>query len=258
MKNKIYISILNKIKHKPIFLKFIFTFSEKRPFIFPYILSKDQILKKQLKNTFKSIKKDNNLAELNIIIYKFVTYRLLSETKIIDYYDFPKNWDNDGKEWCFDDIGLLFETDNLQCNKQSLFDYYNEILIGNFYKKQKDKSIHIKESTIEKYIPKEQKLTNFIKDYFSLREILFIPYHNNYMKLINEIFDYLIDAKTKNIITEILFHEKYASNYKMYLKYFMKKLRDQLQNMNGFFSSKVKIIFDKTDRCYQIKLNQIK
>ena len=97
---------------------------------------------------------------MNSIIHKFVTYRLLSETKIIDYYDYPKSWDNDGTEWGFEDINLLFEYDNkVECNyKKSLIDSYNEILIGNFYKKKKDKTIHIKESTIEKYIPKEQKL----------------------------------------------------------------------------------------------------
>ena len=255
MESKIYISILNKIKHKPISLKYIFTFSEERPFIFPYILSKDKNFKKQLKNTFSSIRKDNNLSEMNIIIHKFVTYRLLSETKIIDYYDFPKNWDN-RTEWGFDDINLLFEydkTNNVECNdKQSLIDYYNEILIGNFYKKQKDKNIHIKESTIEKYIPKEQKLKNFIKDYFSLREILFIPYDdNNYINLINEIFDYLIEAKI--YIKEIIFHEKYMPNYKNYLKYFMQKLREQQAKLVGFFNSEVKIIFDKCHKCYHLK-----
>jgi hypothetical protein len=84
MTNKIYISILNKVKHKPTLLNFIFSFSDERPFIFPYIIKKDQILKKQLKNAFSSLRKDNNLSEMNTIIYKFVSYRLLSETIIND------------------------------------------------------------------------------------------------------------------------------------------------------------------------------
>ena len=45
MTNKIYISILNKVYHKPIILKFIFPFTDERPFIFPNIINKDQILK---------------------------------------------------------------------------------------------------------------------------------------------------------------------------------------------------------------------
>ena len=62
MTRKIYISILNKIKHKPTILKFIFPFSDERPFIFPYIVNKDQTLKKNLKSAFISLRKDNNLS----------------------------------------------------------------------------------------------------------------------------------------------------------------------------------------------------
>jgi hypothetical protein len=87
MTNKIYISILNKIKHKPTLLKFIFSFSDERPFIFPHIINKDQILKKNLKSAFSSLTKKNNISGMNTIIYKFVSYRLLSETIIYDWYE---------------------------------------------------------------------------------------------------------------------------------------------------------------------------
>lgn len=161
MTNKIYISILNKIKHKPTLLKFIFSFSDERPFIFPHIINKDQILKKNLKSAFSSLTKNNNISGMNTIIYKFVSYRLLSETIIYDQYDFYKSWDKDGSKWDFEDIDLLFGNKNF-----SLIDYYNEILFGNFYKIKKDKNIHIKESIIEKYLPKEQKLKSLLKIIF--------------------------------------------------------------------------------------------
>jgi len=179
-----YISILNKIKHKPTLLKFIFAFSDERPFIFPYIINKDQILKKQLKSAFISLRKDNNLSEMNAIIYKFVSYRLLSETIIFDCYDFYISWNKDEPEWSIEDIDLLFEGDITNNKKCSLIDYFNEILVGNFYKIEKDKNIHIKESIIQNYFPEGQKLKKFIKDYFSIRDILFIPYDNNYFRLI--------------------------------------------------------------------------
>lgn len=238
MTKKIYISILNKVKHKPTLLKIIFPFTDERPFIFPYIINKDQILKKQLKSAFGSLRKDNNLSEMNTIIYKFVSYRLLSETIIIDYYDFYISWN---KKWSIEDLEFLFKCDKINNKKFSLIDYYNEILIGNFYKIKKDKNIHIKESIIENYFPKEQKLEKFIKDYFSIKDILFIPYDDNYYSLMNEIFDYIIE--TKPHITKIIFHKDYCKN-KSYIKYFVNKLKEQKDKLLYFFNSSTKIKFD--------------
>ena len=80
--------ILNKIKHKPLLLKNIFPFTDERPCIFPYLIDKDKLLKKGLKKSFVSLKKDNNISEINIIIFKYITYRLLFETK---YYELDTN-----------------------------------------------------------------------------------------------------------------------------------------------------------------------
>ena len=231
MTNKIYISILNKIKHKPTLLKFIFQFSDERPFIFPYIVNKDQTLKKNLKSAFSSLRKDNNLSEMNTIIYKFVSYRLLSETIIYDWYDFYRGWNKDDPEWGIEDIDLLFEYDE----KNSLIDYYNEILFGNFYKIKIDKNIHIEESIIKNYFPKAQKLKKFIKDYFSIRDILFIPYDDNYYSLMNEIIDYVIEAKPH--ITKIIFHKNYGKN-KSYKKYFINKVKEQKEKLLLFGEQK--------------------
>lgn len=238
MTNKIYISIFNKIKHKPTLLKFIFTFSDERPFIFPYIINKDQILKRQLKGAFSSIRKDNNLSEMNAIIYKFVSYRLLSETIILDWYDFCRTWNNDKPEWSIEDLDLLFE----DRKKFSLIDYYNEILVGNRYKIKKDKNIHIKESIIQNYFPDGQKLKKFITDYFSIREILFIPYDDNFYSIINEIFDFLIEAKPH--IAKIIFHKNYCENKSYYKKYFINALKEKKEELKYFFNPSIKIKFD--------------
>ena len=243
MTNKNYISILNKIKHKPTLLKFIFPFSDERPFIFPYIVNKDKLLKKQLKSNFSSLRKDNNLSEMNTIIYKFVSYRLLSETIIYDWYDFYRCWNMDDSEWGIGDIDLLFEYDK----NNSLIDYYKEILFGNFYKIKKDKNIHIEELIIENYFPKEQKLKKFIKDYFSIRDILFIPYDDNCYSLINEIIDYAIEAKPH--ITKIIFHKNYEKN-KRYKKYFIKKVKEHKEKLLYSFNSSIKIEFDQTLKTY--------
>ena len=178
---------------------------------------------------------------MNTIIYKFVSYRLLSEAIINDWYDLNRSWDNDKPEWSIEDIDLLFEGDKTNNKKFSLIDYYNEILFGNFYKRKKDKNIHIKESIIENYFPKEQKLKKFIKDYFSLRDILFIPYDDNYYSLMNEIFDFIIE--TKPHINKIIFHKNYFNN-KSYMKYIINKLIEQKEKILLYFNSSTKIKLD--------------
>ena len=254
MKNKIYISILNKIKHKPILLQSIFPFTEERPFIFPYILRKDKYIKKDLKKAFSSLQKNNNISEMNIIIYKFVTYRLLSETKITDYYYFYLNW-NTREDWNFQDLNFLFESNKIDGDgynkKDSLIDYYNEILIGNFYKEDKDKNIHIQKTTIEQYFPKGKKLKKFIEGYFSTKDILFIPYDDNFTYLIKQIFDFLIESKAH--ITEIIFHKKYYEyNHRKYLNIFINNLKEQHKEILSSFNLVLKLTFDGLAKIYKL------
>jgi hypothetical protein len=114
-------------------------------------------------------------------------------------------------------------------------------LIGNFYKIKKDKNIHIKESIIENYFPKGQKLKKFIKDYFSLKDILFIPYDYKYYNLMNEIIDYIIEAKPH--IAKIIFHKRYCKN-RDYKKYFFNLLKEKKEKLSYLFNSSIKIKFD--------------
>ena len=114
-------------------------------------------------------------------------------------------------------------------------------MIGNFYKIKKDKNIHIKESTIKNYFPKGEKLKKFIKDYFSIKDILFIPFDDQYYYLMNEIIDYIIE--TKPHIAKIIFHKKYCKN-KYYMKYFFNQLKEKKEKLSYLFNSSVKIKLD--------------
>ena len=58
--------ILNKIKHKPIILESIYSFSFKRPYIILALISSDINLKLQMKKIFDKSKRNNDLSpELN-------------------------------------------------------------------------------------------------------------------------------------------------------------------------------------------------
>ena len=76
--NSIY--ILNKIKHKPIIFKEIFSFASARPYIFIDLISKSKYLKSDLKSTFTKLKKNNKLSyEFNTNLQKFISYKKIVE-----------------------------------------------------------------------------------------------------------------------------------------------------------------------------------
>ena len=69
------ISILIKIKHKPIILESIFSFAQNRVFIIIDQISRNKILKSSLKKTFDNSKKNNYLSqEVNTNIEKYIYY----------------------------------------------------------------------------------------------------------------------------------------------------------------------------------------
>ena len=250
LKDKTYISIFNKIKPKQILLQSIFPFTDERPFIFPYIINDDQNIKKNLTKAFSSLHKHNSIPGMNTIIYKFVSYRLLSETKINDYYDLHLNWD-EKQEWDFGDIDMLFGD-----KKKSLIEYLTDILMGNFIKNEKDPKINIKKEIIECYIPKGKQLSKFIKDYFSIKDTLFLPYDSNFEVLTKELLDFLID--TKAFVKKIIIHKKYSEdNYKKYLKAFIDILKEHDKNILNSFSLLLVLKFDGIPLDYKLHLKKI-
>ena len=75
-----YISILNKINHKPIIMENIYSFSQNRPYILLHLISNDLLLKSSMKNTFDNAKKVNNLSkDINDNINNYIFYRKILE-----------------------------------------------------------------------------------------------------------------------------------------------------------------------------------
>ena len=152
------ILILNKIKHKPIIIEKIFPYALKRPILFPYLINNDIILKLCLKNTYKSLKKNNNLSkEINDIYYKFIFCRLLYET------DFNESITN-----------IEYITKYIKENKlynYNNYTFYTILFYHIFINKHKDK----------KFLFNQTVFNNFIIDYFQLNKkiVLFIAGYNN-------------------------------------------------------------------------------
>ena len=52
-----YISILRKVKHKPIIIEFILSFIKQQPYILFELIEKDKKLASSINSLFKSVKK---------------------------------------------------------------------------------------------------------------------------------------------------------------------------------------------------------
>ena len=155
--------ILNKIKHKPIFLDQIFAFVCKRPYIFPYLIDSDSILKKNLKNTIEPMNKKNDLMKkVNDSIYKFISFRLLYETNI-----------NTGE---IDDISLKNYLFKHISSEPSMINYFSEKIIQTFKESKLPKNINIEKYIINQYLPSDEILINFLKDYLSNKNELVLFY----------------------------------------------------------------------------------
>ena len=91
IKSAKYECILNKIKHKPIILEKIYSFSIKRPYIILDLISNNENLKLSLTKVFDNSKKNNDLSsELNRNINSYIKYRKISSkfpTLIKKIYD---------------------------------------------------------------------------------------------------------------------------------------------------------------------------
>ena len=134
--------ILNKIKHKPLLIEKIFPYTTNRPLIFQILLKSDLSLKESLKNTYKSLKKHNNLGiKTNDIFYKFKSYRILFEKNLFEKYL----------------INLEYILDYLRnCSYQIFLDsYFFYILSENIKEEINNKALY-----------------NFISDYFQYHKKL--------------------------------------------------------------------------------------
>jgi len=83
--NNKYISILRKVKHKPIIIEFIFSFIKYNAYILFELIEKDKILASSINSFFKSVKKSNKLSQtINYNIKILLFYKIFKEY-ILDY-----------------------------------------------------------------------------------------------------------------------------------------------------------------------------
>ena len=79
-KNEKYISILNKLKHKPIIIEFIFSFIRKNPLPIFILIEKDKKLKNDINSFFISTKKNNYLSNaINYNINAIQNFKLYQD-----------------------------------------------------------------------------------------------------------------------------------------------------------------------------------
>ena len=192
-----YSNILKKIKHKPILLESIFSFSERRPYIIIDFISKDKKLKSSMKETFSHAKRDNNLSsELNQNIEKYIIYRKI-------YENFPKNIQN-----IKNNFKHLYEELNSACkpplNNTNFFeqkeveDFMKEV---NLKKIEENKVVEIIENYLDKNYNKYKTMIlklfyqNYEKnkyrthgyEHFHYQYTRYYDYaHNQYIDRINE------------------------------------------------------------------------
>jgi len=154
---------LNKIKHKPLLLDQIFTFVSNRPYIFPYLIDSDSFLKKHLKNTIEPMSKKNDLMKnVNENICKYISFRLLYETNI-----------NTGE---IDDLSLKNYLLNHISSEPSMINFFSEKIIKTFKESKLPKNINIEKYKINDYLPSDEILINFLKDYLTNKNELVLFY----------------------------------------------------------------------------------
>jgi len=191
-----YISILNKINHKPLLLNSIFPFVSQRPYILPCILDQDFLLKNKLKTSIGKIKKNNSL-ENKEIIYKFISYKLLYNMQL--------------------DENLISRINNNK--KNSMFHYYNKYIIENSKNLVIPNTIKIPRKIVEKNMPNESDFFSFTKDYFSqIKELSLFYFPKNEINNDNYDIEYLynlnfMENKTQKInLICLISNENYNSD----------------------------------------------
>ena len=160
-KDSIY--IINKIKHKPLLIEYIFSYSKNRPYILFDLISTDKFLKRSLKKTFENSQRENELTkDLNKNIINYISYRKIYEKLPISIN--------------------MTENDLLKENNQ-----LNKII-----KKKKYKPFFENES-IKSFINNKK---NF-KDTKLLINLIIIFFNHNYRNIVHKILETLLIRQEK-------------------------------------------------------------
>jgi len=195
IKNKNFIKplILNKIKHKPNMIFYIFPFVTERIFILPYLIESDSFLKNSFKKSLNNMRSKNFSKESIDLIHKFMVYNLMQGVTI-DY--FGKYIINS----LFDEFyyGRAFQS-------LSILDNFKKDIIKCFKNKPIPINMNIDMEIIERNLPKGLKLDKFMEDYFNDELILFYMSLDNHSALYtNKDIIYLNNLNTNNNYKKIL------------------------------------------------------
>ena len=217
--NENHIYILNKIKHKPLIFKEIFSFALTRPYIFMNFISKSKYLKSDLKSTFAKLKKNNKLSsEFNTNLQKFASYK-----KTVEKFPLLVRQIKNKFKKINNDLKLIIA--NKEVINDELFLEKNMQNIQNLTISDNDLII----KTIKKYI--DENYEKNVNDILSLYYKNFMRNFSNYKWNRDEqyhYFNYYDPYFSKN-------HQKYVQE-----KYFLDNYKKMIERRRDFFNEKIK------------------
>jgi len=199
LENKTH-SLLNKIRHKPIIMESIYSFSQNRPYMLFHLISNDAQLKSSLKNIFDNAKKANTLSkELNENIETYITFRKLKE-RIEEKFSKLKSEISKFNE----KINRVIQKPINELSKDEI-EYSKEFEYIQYY--------------LERFYDRDTFISNFIdKKYISKRNKILELYYLSYRKSENKY---------------IYFKDKYSSYNMIPIKqkeFFNMKIDEELKN----------------------------
>ena len=234
------ISILNKIHHKPLLFEKIFSYASKRAFVFPYLIDKDQLLKKKLKHSLEQTNKKNSLSlEFNDNICEFITYRLLYE---IPFSEILSELNN---KFIFLDYNDQEINSLISEIIPSMIINYGKLIKNKYLNIKKCKKINISVNKLDLFLPSDDNMILFARDYLSIQNevILFMLPNNTIEKEINFFNDINLE---KEMINE---DSIYLSNAKKYCKN-QKISLICLLNSEKFYETAMEVKYDNINKLY--------
>ena len=217
--NENHIYILNKIKHKPLIFKEIFSFASSRPYIFMNLISKSKYLKTDLKSTFAKLKKNNKLSsEFNTNLQKFLSYKKIVEKFPLLVRQIKNKFKKINKD-------LKFIITNKEVINEELFLEKNIQNIQNLTISDNDLII----KAIKKYI--DENYEKNVNDILSLYYKNFMRNFSNYKWNKDEQYNYF------NI-----YDPYFSKNRQKYVqeKYFLDNYKNLIERRRDFFNEKIK------------------
>ena len=167
IKNENYISIINKIKHKPIIIEFIFSYLRNNPLQIFELIEIDKNLKNNINSFFISTKKSNDLSKtLNDNIYAIQIFKIYQEILFGDnicYTNIFAEYIMENNSFpSFIDFQTKYIIKKI-CEKDKAKNLYNDMLIHNLNNIQNQLIKNVKNIQLA-YLPRINNKTK--KEYY--------------------------------------------------------------------------------------------